>query len=269
MGHRPDTIDTSFVPRRRVVPAYVVHAYTASGLLAGFMGLKAIYATDAQLAFLWMLIAVLIDATDGMLARGVHVKQVLPRVDGEKLDAINDYLNGVVLPVVLLYEFDLLPAKGTLLFVAAPLMVSVFRVCYAEIRVESEAGHFFRGFPSTWQFVAFYLYLGDLEQWLNGVLVCLFAVAGCVPIRFVYPSLTRPLWGVTNTLGALWFVVLFIVLGRFPNPPDWLVLGSLGYPVYYFVVSLYLHLRTPPKANVPPPARPALKPKQDARIDPQ
>ena len=58
--------------------AWGVHTYTASGALAGFLALRATFAGQARAAFLWMLIAVLIDATDGTLARAVEIKRVLP-----------------------------------------------------------------------------------------------------------------------------------------------------------------------------------------------
>ncbi len=48
---------------------------------------------------LWLMaITVFIDAVDGSLARAVHIKSVLPQIDGALLDNIVDYLNYVVTP---------------------------------------------------------------------------------------------------------------------------------------------------------------------------
>lgn len=231
--------------RGRVAAAWAVHAYTASGVLAGFFGLHAIFALDAPRAFVWMLVAVLIDATDGVLARAVRVKQVLPGFDGAKLDDIVDYFTYVILPVALLFRFDLLPAQGTLLFVAAPLLASAYGFCQAEAKTQRQADHFFTGFPSYWNIVAFYLYAGGLPNWLNGMVVCLLAAAVFVPVRYVYPTRTRTLRGLTNSLGGVWVVVLLILLAQFPEPRPWLVLASLSYPLYYTGLSLYLHVRPP------------------------
>ena len=91
--------------------AWAVHAYTASGTIAGFLALQAVVAGDVRAAFLWMLIAVLIDATDGTLARIVEIKKVLPWFDGSKLDDIVDYFTFVIVPLVALYYFNLLPPR--------------------------------------------------------------------------------------------------------------------------------------------------------------
>lgn len=235
--------------RSRVLAAWVVHTYTASGLLAGFFGLQAVFAADARRAFVWMLVAVLIDATDGLLARAVHVKRVLPWVDGAKLDDIVDYFTYVIVPVVFLHRFELLPVHGTALFVGAPILASAYGFCQAEAKIRLQSDYFFTGFPSYWNVLAFYLYVGDIPSWLNGVLVCLLAVAVFVPIRYVYPTRTRPLRWVTNGLGAVWVVVLLILLDRFPDPPGWLVLVSLYYPVYYTGLSLYLHFHRSTSAS--------------------
>ena len=231
--------------RSRVVAAWAVHAYTASGVLAGFFSLQAIFAFDAPRAFVWMLVAVLIDATDGVLARAARVEQILPGFDGAKLDDIVDYFTYVILPVALLFRFDLLPERGTLLFVAAPLLASAYGFCQTEAKTRCESDHFFTGFPSYWNIVAFYLYAGGLPNWLNGAVVCLLAAAVFVPVRYVYPTRTRTLRGLTNVLGAVWAVVLLILLVQMPEPRPWLVLASLSYPLYYAGLSLSLHVRAP------------------------
>jgi hypothetical protein len=47
----------------------------------------------------------------------------------------------------------------------------------------------------------------------------------------------------TVVLGSIWaFMVLGIVLVM-PNVPGWLWIGSLFFPVYYFMLSIALHVR--------------------------
>ena len=43
-------------------------------------------------SFVLMLVATLIDATDGTLARAIRIKDVLPDFDGRRLDDIVDFL---------------------------------------------------------------------------------------------------------------------------------------------------------------------------------
>ena len=224
--------------------AWAVHAYTASGAVAGFLVLQAAYAHQARTAFLWMLIAVLIDATDGTLARAVRIKQVLPWFDGAKLDDIIDYFTFVVAPVVFLFQMQLLPPSGTLFFVALPLLASGYGFCQAAAKTPD---FFFTGFPSYWNIVAFYLYLGGLPAWENGAVICALSVAVFIPIRYIYPSRTPRFQRLTNLLGVGWVGVLTVMLYQFPVPSGWLVLFSLYYPLYYTGLSFYLHVA--PQAN--------------------
>lgn len=241
----PPTYDHRYPPSRRV-SAWAVHAYTACGAVVGFLALRATFLGHAQEAFLWMLVATLIDSTDGTLARTVEVKRVLPWFDGAKLDDIIDYLTFVVVPVVFLYQMQLLPSSGTLFFVALPLVASAYGFCHAAAKTPD---FFFTGFPSYWNIIAFYLYAGQTATWFNGALICLLSLFVFIPIRYIYPSRTVPFRRLTNYLGGLWVVMLLIVLWQLPAPQPWLVLLSLFYPVYYTLLSFYLHVTT---RKIPP-----------------
>ena len=221
------------------IAAWAVHAYTACGFVAGFLALQATIAGHAQAAFVWMLIAVLIDATDGTLARAVQIKHVLPWFDGAKLDDIVDYFTFVIVPIVFLYQFHLLPAS--LLFVAVPFLASAYGFCQADAKTDD---FFFTGFPSYWNIVAFYLYVGHTPVWLNGLLVCFLSVFVFIPIRYIYPTRTPDFRLLTNLLGAVWVVLLLVLMWQFPTPPGWLVWLSLAYPLYYTLLSFYLHKKT-------------------------
>src|SRR4051812_4641614 len=89
-------------PSRFRVLAALVHAYTASGAVLAFIGVGAVLRNDARLAFLMMFAATVVDATDGVLARLVRVKEVLPDVDGARIDDIVDYVTFVFLPMLLI-----------------------------------------------------------------------------------------------------------------------------------------------------------------------
>ncbi len=222
--------------------AWAIHAYTASGTVAGFLALRAVVAGDVRAAFLWMLIAVLIDATDGTLARAVEIKKVLPWFDGAKLDDIVDYFTFVIVPVVALYYFNLLPSSGAVFFVTVPLLASAYGFCQAAAKTSD---FFFTGFPSYWNIVAFYLYALHPSPWLNGLLLCILSVLVFVPIRYVYPTRTVQFRVLTNTLGAVWVIVLLVLVWQLPTPSLWLVIVSLYYPIYYTGVSFYLHVTYP------------------------
>src|ERR1043165_9878135 len=85
--------------RRR---AWLVHIYPASGAVLAFVAGWAVLHGNDRLSLGAMFIATLVDATDGMLARRARVKDVLPHVDGARIDDLVDYLTFVFVPLLLL-----------------------------------------------------------------------------------------------------------------------------------------------------------------------
>ena len=57
---------------------------------------------DFRGAFILMAIAIVIDSTDGTLARWVRVRERIPIFDGALLDNIVDYFNYVAVPMLLM-----------------------------------------------------------------------------------------------------------------------------------------------------------------------
>jgi hypothetical protein len=78
--------------------SWVVHGYTATGAVLALLIVLAAVEGDVARA-LWLgLAALVIDGTDGMLARRYGVKERLPWFDGALLDNIVDYLTYVFAP---------------------------------------------------------------------------------------------------------------------------------------------------------------------------
>jgi phosphatidylcholine synthase len=190
-------------------------------------------------AFVWLAIATWIDSTDGTLARRVRVKEVLPNFDGARLDDIVDYLNYVVVPVVLAHSAALLPQGQTGWLIAAfPLVASGYGFCQTDAKT---ADHFFKGFPSYWNVVVFYLYVLRSPQWFNVAVLLILSVMVFVPIRYLYPSRTPTARHRTYALGLVWAVLLAVLLWQFPTPSRTLAIVSLFFPAYYFAISFHLH----------------------------
>ena len=89
--------------------AWLVHLYTASGVLLAVFALLLIEQGLYQSAFWFMSLAVLVDATDGTLARKVRIKEVIPWFDGDRLEDIVNYLNYVLVPCAFIVRTGLLP----------------------------------------------------------------------------------------------------------------------------------------------------------------
>src|SRR5947209_5395604 len=104
----------SFRPSRlRTVLGWGVHFYTALGLVAA-AGIAVLVVQGNGDAFRWafilMLAATLIDATDGTLARAVRIRETIPGFDGRRLDDIVDFLNYTFLPLFLVWRTGIVPA---------------------------------------------------------------------------------------------------------------------------------------------------------------
>jgi phosphatidylcholine synthase len=222
------------------VLAWGVHCYTALGLLtAAGMAVLIVRGGDEAFrgAFVLMVVATLIDATDGTLARRVQVKRVLPGFDGRRLDDLIDFLTFTSLPLLLVWRAELLPAGAEVCLLLA-LLASAYGFCQVEAKTPDG---YFLGFPSYWNIVAFYLYtLQPMPGWLAVTLVVVPALLTFVPSRYLYPSQRGWLNLLTNMLGVPWLGLLGAVLWYWPTDRErawWLALVSLYYPAYYLLVS--------------------------------
>ena len=72
----------------RLTLAWGVHLFTASGAVFGTLAILAILAGNFDHAALLMLLTLFIDAVDGTLARAVGVAEILPDINGRRLDDV-------------------------------------------------------------------------------------------------------------------------------------------------------------------------------------
>jgi len=87
-----------------------VHLYTASGGVVGVLALFAAAEGRIREAFFLLIVTMLIDGTDGVLARRARVGEVLPNFSGAEVDNVIDFLNYVWTPVFIMGTQNLLPA---------------------------------------------------------------------------------------------------------------------------------------------------------------
>src|ERR671917_1409230 len=195
--------------------ASAVHLYTASGAVLTLLILVAAYNGDAVVALWLMLATLVIDSTDGLLARRFRVKEFLPFFDGRRLDDIVDYMTYVLAPVLLLWSGGYLP-EGTfgVVLAALPILASSYQFCRVDAKTEdgAEIDHFFLGFPSYWNIVAFYVIVFDLGAGTVGAMLLVCSLLVFVPIRYVYPSRTRAFRKLTLAFTSLWLLSYVAIL---------------------------------------------------------
>lgn len=220
--------------------AWAVHVYTASGALLAFAGTLMVLDGRYRAAFLLMVAATLVDASDGVLARLARVRDVTPGFDGARLDDIVDYLTFVFLPILLLYHAGNLPPGWAWAPVGAVLLSSAYGFASSDAKT---ADYFFTGFPSYWNIIAVYLHAARMDVVVNAVILLVLAALVFVRIGYVYPSRTPVLRGLTNVLCAIWGAMIVAIILAMPHVPSWLLIVSLFFPVYYIVLSLVLNVR--------------------------
>jgi phosphatidylcholine synthase len=218
--------------------SWALHLYTASGAVIGVLALKATAAGDALLAFQLMFLTIFIDGTDGMLARKLEVWKRLPQIDGRRLDDVVDYFTYVAVPIIAMVQLGML--TDHVLIWAPPIMASAFGFANVAAKTDDD---YFLGFPSYWNLVGLYVFFLHWPVWANNVLVLILSGLVFAPIRFVYPSKTKPFRTMTILFGIVWTLQTLALVVCPGKLPDWWLATSLLYPVYYLALSLYLNKR--------------------------
>jgi phosphatidylcholine synthase len=230
----------------RLTLAWGVHALTASGGVVGAGALLAIAWNDLPLAAALMLIAFGIDSVDGTLARAVGVRDLLPHVDGRRLDDMTDYLNYVIVPSVFMVWAGSVVSWH---FAALPIFASAYGFSNTDAKTEDD---FFLGFPSYWNILAIYLWLFGISAGVGTALLAVLCALVFVPFKYLYPSKMPVLRRSTSIAGFVWCWALGACVlwpervGSFP-----LKELTLVYPAWYFGLSFWLgglHRRHAPPA---------------------
>jgi phosphatidylcholine synthase len=222
---------------------WLAHLYTGLGVVAALLAMLAVIAGDYRSAFLWLALQIAIDSTDGFLARALRVKERLPHFDGARLDDIIDYITYVFVPVILLLHAQLLPNSWGWVVGAVILLASAYGFSQTAAKAQS-TDFFFTGFPSYWNLVALYLYLWQLPPIVNAAILLTFAVLVFLPLRYIYPSRTVAFAPLTSILGATWALLGIWIVWRLPATDGPWILLSLIFPVYYMLLSFWLHARS-------------------------
>jgi phosphatidylcholine synthase len=220
----------------RLVAAWLVHLYTASSAVFGLIGVVACFRGQFRLAMYLMMLTMVIDSTDGALARAVDVRKQIPWFDGRRLDDICDYFTYVLLPACFLIAASMLPHAG---WAALPVLASAYGFSQDKAKTDD---YFFLGWPSYWNVAVMYLYLmdsspGTVLAWVIGLSAAVF-----VPMRYIYPSRTRALRPLSLAVLAVW-VLIFSWLAVRPDPsPTWIWITLALGPGYYVLLSALLNV---------------------------
>ncbi len=195
------------------IAAWLVHAFTASGVVLAMLALLAVEQQRWTLALAWLALSGIVDGVDGSLARWARVKQRLPRIDGDTLDLVIDYLTYVFVPALFIWRAELVPLALAPWLAAAILVSSLY--VFARTDMKTDDGYF-RGFPALWSVVAFYLFVLQPGATIGAGVVVLLIVMTFAPIHFVHPFRVRDYGIWLPAVAILWIIATCALLW-----PDW------------------------------------------------
>ena len=208
---------------------------TLMNAVMGFLALLMVFSNQFQLAAAFILLGLLADGFDGIVARRIGNGQM-----GEYLETIADMISLSVAPLILLYKtyYDVVVAQFSLHLLLG--VVLVFSLVCSMIRLSSfsllKEKHSFIGLPSSAS--AVFLVLASFlrpDVWVILPVIVILALAMISSIRFPKPALKMDL------VAAVFIVATLLFDRMYNNIAPLLLLAAL---VSYIIVGpFYLHIK--------------------------
>ncbi|HUI96749.1 MAG TPA: phosphatidylcholine synthase [Xanthobacteraceae bacterium] len=221
---------------RHLHAGFLIHVLTASGAALALLALDAAVGRHWAAMFMWLGIALLVDAADGPLARYFRIADTLPRWSGETLDLVVDFLTYVFVPAYAIAASGLLVSPFDL---AAGVAITISGGLYFADRRMKTPDNYFRGFPALWNCIAFYLLLARPAPWLAGGSIALLVGLTFLPFPFIHPMRVRRLRALNLVLLALWAVLAAMALVRDMAPGPWVTGGLCAIGLYFFAAGVF------------------------------
>lgn len=229
--------------------AYLIHLLTTCGAVAGLFSLWAIDQHRWSLYFILIVVTIAIDAIDGTFARLVQVKQVLPNFDGTLLDNMIDFFNFSLIPSYFILAGPLLHHPYNIIGSILIILASAYQFSQRDAKTPD---HFFKGFPSYWNILVFYLFYWQTGLIFNSSMIMVCFILSFIPMKFVYPSRVdyvskyASLRVLMIMATLVWGVVSCLLIATYPVTHTWLDVLSIIYIVGYFIISFYRTLNPLP-----------------------
>lgn len=222
------------------IAAASVHFFTALGAVCGLFATLAAFDGAWERMFVWLGIALVIDAVDGTFARLVRVDEHLPRFSGERLDLVIDYITYVFVPAVAMVRGGFLDGTAGLIVASLILISSLYH--FSDLASKGE-DYTFVGFPAIWNVVALYLFAIAPPAWFNyaALLVCIFFTF--IPIRWVHPVRVEKLRTLTLVVTAAWSIAAVAAVAYGLPSPLWTQIILIAAALYFLAMTVELSIR--------------------------
>lgn len=186
------------------IKALSVHLLTATGAVLAMLAMLAAAQNDWGLMFLWLVVALIVDAVDGPLARKFDVQTFAPQIDGVLLDTLIDYITYVFIPAFALYQSGLMDGWSGWVAIIVITFASALYVCDTRMKTKDYS---FSGFPACWNMVVLVLFALQPHWAVCLAVVLVLTITMFTSVKFVHPVRTDRWRNITLPAAILW--VLF------------------------------------------------------------
>jgi len=222
--------------RHPVAIGWAIHCFTGLGALCGMFGLMAVANGNKRETILWLMVAMVLDGVDGSAARAYAVHETIPRIDGNTLDLIIDYVTCIVIPVLFMHRFHMLPHGWSLFIGSFVLLLSALWMSRTDQMTDD---HFFNGFPCEWNMIVPTLFLLQSPRWLTAVACVLLALTQLTNWKFVHPMQVRRFRPLTVIVTVLWLVTVLVMTAEWPQQTEALKYLLTACPIYIVGVGVW------------------------------
>jgi phosphatidylcholine synthase len=207
---------------------FLIHLWTLAGLAFAMRAAQLVVLGEFDAAARWILLVLVVDHTDGTLARAYQVKRHIPTVSGETLDLVTDVIGLNFVPMLFCWRAGVFaPGWGGALAVAAAITCSLKYSMKAKVLEEGTS----RGAPPAFLSVLLFWLLGLPPLWATLYTSALIVLCWS-PIRYPISSLVTTHWkpgfaSLTNYLAFIAMAPALIQLRGAPSILFWPLLGLM------------------------------------------
>lgn len=213
-----------------------IHALTASGAVAGLLGLQAVINGHVRAALLWLIVCQVLDGLDGPIARRFDVVTHAPHINGHVLDLVVDFVACVVVPVAFMIRMNLLP-DGWQIWIAG-LIIFTSALWFARCDQET-ADNWFNGFPATWNIVVPSFLILETSRALAVVISIALCALQLTTVKFPHVVRVQAMRPVTLTVSVIYLAALTYLSAIYPNGPAWAYIVLMVAPVYFALLVIW------------------------------
>lgn len=225
---------------------FLIHLWTLAGLGFAMIAAQQLVAGHPGTAARWLLLVLVVDHTDGTLARAFDLRRRIPEISGETIDLITDVIGLTFVPMLFCWKVGVfLPGIG------APLSVAAAATC--SLKYSMKAGildqGYSRGAPPAFFSVLLFWFLDLPPLWATLYTATLIALCW-LPIRYPISSLVTTHWklGFESLINYVSFAAMIPAMIWLRDAPAgffWLVLAVMLFHLFAAPVLLAVGVLRP------------------------